>query len=543
MPAPPRTARPGPPARAQRPAQRPAPPTRPAASALLAASAALAALAPLASAWLPSLVLGTCLLGQTAVAAPAGDDWSLERGASDPALLAQRLAKLRKSPFDLPQYRALEASLGKQGLARKLADLLARSPDDLALGILDARAHFALGDFGPAAERLAALEPRAGALQPRVLELRVRALQASGELGPAIAALEAAAARARGPARFKLLQSAYDLADQAQRPPDALRLAQALAREAPGPGADLRLARAASHAGDHPLAAAAYTRAIAGARDSERPALRGESARARLHAGDPAGAAQLAWAQLEAGGDPALRQSMWQLLAQAAQQDGATEALVHALERYLATHARDAEAWRTLARAQIAAGGDPVPAWRQALALDPGDPDARAALIGALESAGDPDAALAEFRLSSARGPERVQLGLDLAGRLISSGKRAQGLEVAAEVEASAGAAGSALLRLLDFYNLNDEPARALVVAQRLVKAHPRDPDALTRRIRCGSPATPERDLRRNCKCAAMPRAIVRASTSGASGTFFMWTCRILVRPSISGLGTVISTV
>ena len=97
---------------------------------------------------------------------------------------------------------------------------------------------------------------------------------------------------------------------------------------------------------------------------------------------------------------------------------------------------------------------------------------------GALESSGDADAALAEFRRAAPRSPERVQLGLDLAARLIASGKRPQGLEVAAEVEAAAGTASNPLLRLLDFYNLNDEPARALVVAQRLVKAHPRDPDA-----------------------------------------------------------------
>ena len=37
---------------------------------------------------------------------------------------------------------------------------------------------------------------------------------------------------------------------------------------------------------------------------------------------------------------------------------------------------------------------------------------------------------------------------------------------------------------------------------------------------------------------ADVPRAITRASTSGASGTFFMWTARIFSRPSISGRGT-----
>ncbi len=40
-----------------------------------------------------------------------------------------------------------------------------------------------------------------------------------------------------------------------------------------------------------------------------------------------------------------------------------------------------------------------------------------------------------------------------------------------------------------------------------------------------------------------VPRAITRASTSGASGTFFMWTWRICSRPSISGRGTTTMTI
>ena len=435
------------------------------------------------------LAFGACLFGQivaTAVsaasAAPAGDEWSLERGAADPALVAQRFTKLRQSPFDAAQFRALEAAIGKLGLAKKITEALARAPDDLALGILDARVRLGQGDARGAADRLAALEPRAGGLQPRVLELRVKALGAAGDPSAAIAALEDAAGKARGDARTRLLLSAYTLADAAQRGPDALRLAQALAVADPGQAAQLRLARAAARAGDRSIAAAAYTKAIADARESERAGLRGEWARASLQAGDPARAAELAWAQLEASGStgPGERAALYNLVHEAAQRQGNVEALVARLEAWLADpkHAGDADGWRVLARAQTSVGGDPVSAWRRALAADPGDPDARAALIGALESAGDADAALAEFRRAGARAPERVQIGLDLAARLISAGKRAQGLEVAAEVEALAGTTGGALLRLLDFYNLNDEPAHALVVAQRLVKAHPRDPDA-----------------------------------------------------------------
>ncbi|MFY0530761.1 hypothetical protein [Nannocystis pusilla] len=95
-----------------------------------------------------------------------------------------------------------------------------------------------------------------------------------------------------------------------------------------------------------------------------------------------------------------------------------------------------------------------------------------------LESGGEAEAALAEYAKLGPKSPERLQLGLELAARLIGTGKREQGLKVAAELEASASAQGDALLRLLDFYNLHDEPDRALAVAQRLVRARPRDPDA-----------------------------------------------------------------
>jgi lipopolysaccharide biosynthesis regulator YciM len=427
--------------------------------------------------------LGQAVVARVASAeqlAPAGDDWSLERGASDPALVAQRFTKLRASPFDAAQWRALEAAIGKASLAKKISEALARDPNDLALGILDARARLALGDARAAADRLAALEPRSGGLQPRVLELRVRALQTAGDVAAAIAALEQAAAAARGEARTKLLLDAFARADQAQRSADALRLAQALAAGSPGPAAQLRLARAAAQAGQKPLVDTSYAAAIAGAREAERPGLRTEWARARLQAGDPGGAADLMWTQLathDAGFD---REAGWNLVFEAAQRQAGAEALVTRLERFLAApqHAGDAAGWRTLARARTAAGLDPVPAWRKALAADPNDPEARAALISALESGGDADAALAEFHQLGAKNPERVQLGLDLAGRLIAGGKRAQGLQVAAEIEAAAGRSGNTLLRLLDFYNLNDEPERALAVAQRLAKAHPRDADA-----------------------------------------------------------------
>lgn len=429
------------------------------------------------------LALGACLKGQVAAAAPPedaplADDWGLERGAADPALVGQRFAKLRQDPFDARQWRALEGAIGKAGLAKKIAEAIARDPADVALGILEARARLGQGDARGAAERLAGLEARAGGWKPKVLELRVRALQTAGEVAAAIAALEEAAASAKGEVKAKLLGDAYTRADAAQRGADALRLAEALAALQPGQAADLRLARAAARAGQQGPMDEAYTRALAKAREAERPGLREEWARARLQVGDAGGAADLMWGPLEEGNGEQVREAGWNITLEAANRAGALDAFIARVDKYLARSPKDAAAWRALARAKTMVGEDPVDAWRKVLAHDPGDPDARAALIGALEAGGESDAALKEFRELGARNSERVQLGLDLAGRLIANGRRQQGLEVAGEIEAAAGRSGNTLLRLLDFYNLNDEPDRALAVAQRLVKAHPRDPDA-----------------------------------------------------------------
>jgi tetratricopeptide (TPR) repeat protein len=426
--------------------------------------------------WIPFALV---LLGAApAHAAPADDDWSVERSAADPALVQQRFDKLRKQPFDQAQWRALEAVLGKAGLAKRIEASLARAPGDPALGILDARAKLALGEPGAAAARLAELEPRAGSLRARVFKLRIEALLAAGDARGAIAALEAAAEARSDDA---LRRQALDIADRHDLGPEALRLAQALAAREPNNGAtQLRLARAASRAGAGPTAEAAYAKAVAHLRAADQLVAREEWARSRLAAGDYAGAAELAWAQVEATrvGSPE-RASAWGLVSETGARLGGGETAAR-IERFLARpeQARDGAGWRALARAHTAAGVDPADAWRRALAVDPDDPEARAALVMSLESGGEADAALAEFAKLGPRSPERLHLGLELATRLIGAGKREQGLKVVAELEASATTQGDALLRLLDFYNLHDEPDRALAIAQRLVRARPRDPDA-----------------------------------------------------------------
>ncbi|HEY8375151.1 MAG TPA: hypothetical protein VIK91_01625, partial [Nannocystis sp.] len=241
-------------------------------------------------AWIPLALL----LAAPAVHAAPDDDWALERSASDPALVQQRFDKLRKQPFDQAQWRALEAALGKAGLAKKIEISLARSPGDVGLGILDARARLALGDPRAAATRLAELEPRAGKLRSRVFKLRLEALQAAGEHRSAVAALEAAAEAQNDDA---LRLQALEIAERHQLGPETLRLAQALAARAPTSGsAQLRLARAAARAGQLAVAEEAFAKAVAHLRGADQFAAREEWTRARISAGDPAGAVELAWA-------------------------------------------------------------------------------------------------------------------------------------------------------------------------------------------------------------------------------------------------------
>src|SRR5699024_9028956 len=112
-------------------------------------------------------------------------------------------------------------------------------------------------------------------------------------------------------------------------------------------------------------------------------------------------------------------------------------------------------------------GIDPTKAWRTAQALSPRDPEIATALIEALETKGDSKAAVEEFR-KMARAGRDVQIGLDLATRLATAGERELAFKLAAEIEAQAGRKAHTLLLLLDFYNLNEEPQKALTIAKRL---------------------------------------------------------------------------
>jgi tetratricopeptide (TPR) repeat protein len=416
-----------------------------------------------------------------AQAAPPTEDWSLERRNDDPKLVSQRMAKLQRNPFDQAQWRALTKAIGSSALGARIRKARADRPGDVALQILEARVIAAEGDPAAAAAALAGLEGKAGRLQAQVFEQRIDWLEAAGDRKTATATLVARAEASRGKARERLLVRAYALADRGDLHDTALQLARTLAGEHPGEaGAQLRLARAATRAGAGKEADEAYERAAARSSARDLDDLVAERARARMATDDPNGAAELLWSLLEPAGrgSKAVRTAWWDGLADAHRRAGTTDLLVTRLGRWVADHPREAAAWRTLAQAQETSGFDATAAWRNVLELSPRDVESHTALVEALEGKGKADAAVDEYARLMQRHPDELELGLELATRLIAAGERERGLELAADIEARVARKPKALLLLLDFYNLNDEAERALEVARRVVAQRPRSADA-----------------------------------------------------------------
>jgi tetratricopeptide (TPR) repeat protein len=428
-----------------------------------------------------ALAMGGTLAGPDAQAAPGTDEWSLEHRSDDPTLVSQRMAKLHRSPFDQVQWRALVKAIGLSGLGARIRKARADRPGDVALQILEARVIAAEGDPAAAAAALAALEPKAGRMSAQVFEQRIDWLEAAGDRKAATAALVARAEAHRGKARERLLVRAYEAADRGDLHDTALSLARTLAGDHPGdPSTELRLARAAARAGEGREADEAYARAVTRVPARERDELVAERARARMTTDDPNGAAELLWSLLEppGRGSRAVRVSWWESLADAHRRAGTTDLLVTRLGRWVSDHPDETTAWRTLAQAQQTAGFDATAAWRKVLELSPRDVESHTALVESLEGKGKPEDAIDEYERLMQRHPDEVELGLELATRLVASGERERALELAAEIEARVARKPKALLLLLDFYNLNDEGDRALDVAERVVDLRPRSVDA-----------------------------------------------------------------
>lgn len=417
-----------------------------------------------------------------AQASPPGDDWSIETQRDDATLVSQRFAKLRQSPFDTKQWRALQKAIGKRGLSAKIRAAAGRAPRDTGLQILLARVELDENQPRKAAQRLEPIAAASSRWSGRAFDLRIDALSSAALHKDAVDALEARAATKSGSASKHLVR-AFEIAQRGNLNADALRLAKKLAELSPkDTGAQIRLARAASQAGDGALADSAFAAAAATTKGARRDDLIAERARARAANKDLAGADELLWGLLEDAnhGRSSERSRWWDMLIEVHRQDASGEVLAERVEQWLRRdgHADDAEAWKALAAAQSAAGLNPIPAWEKAIELDARDTDARAALITSLEAEGESKKAVAQFRALKGKTTEEVQLGLDMARRLITNGERETGMQLVAEIEAKAGRNAHTLLLLLDFYNGEAEHQKALAVAKRLVAAKGRDAEA-----------------------------------------------------------------
>jgi predicted Zn-dependent protease len=430
----------------------------------------------------PAGLLGLLVVLALPVEASPPDEWTIETRPDDDKLVKQRFDKLRKNPFDGKQWRALEKALGRGGLIRRLESASDRSPNNTALQILRAKGEMLEGDPRAAAERLAKLAGKAGRWERRVFDMRIDALEQAKSWSEAIDVLEAEA-KADPKEAERLLERAYKLADRASMSERALELAEALAAKKPKDvGAIVRVARAARSADKFEQSDAAYAKAVSKAKGDAKSELIAERARAQIDADETGTAAKLLWDLLDDGGRGRAdqREGWWDDLETCYRKEARSEVLVAELEKWLEEpkHAKEVAAWQALARAQKAAGLNPIPALKKAIDLAPRDPVARAALIEALEEQGQSEAALEQYRELRGRSPEEVRLGLEMAERLLTNGERDTGLEIAAEIRQNGARDRDTLLLLIEFYNNVDERDLALDTARSLVKVAGRSPEA-----------------------------------------------------------------
>ncbi len=421
-----------------------------------------------------------CVLGVRHADASPPDDWSIERRDDDRALVAQRLAKLRRSPFDRGQWKKLRRALGPATLHRRLEALADRYPRDIGLQVLLARAELDGGQPSAAAARLGTLDAGPRRWSRRVTSLRVDALVRAGASKEAVVLLVDRARRGRYAASDLTL--AHTLSERAGLHATALAVAEQLVELAPAEVSALRrLARSAAADGQYRRADAALERSVGLASARERAGLIFARAELMTRAGDHGAASSQLWRLLAVrrGGGRATRAGWWKLFVHSVKQSGLGSSWDPKLRAWLdGGSAPEGAAWRALAQIRTMSGGDPLRAWEEALRVNPKDTIARRELIRALEADGQMSRVLTEIQLLTTRSPEELRFVLELAGRVIVNGDRRVGLAVAH----SSGARGSrrayAMMMLLEFYNAHAEPALALDVGRRWVRSSPRDPEA-----------------------------------------------------------------
>ncbi len=431
------------------------------------------------------MVIGLLSLASLRVAgASPPDAWSMEASLGSDALAErQRFDKLQKQPFDKKHWRALEKSLGKARLAKTIRSALRATPRSLNLGILSGRATMAARDFRAAATIFSELLPRSGRQESRLFWLYVEALEAAKSWDRAINVLKERGRSLLPEESLRSLNRAYTIASRNGLHRDALEISQAIAATDPkSEKYNLQVARSAHAAGHLQTADRAFGTAAENAQGEKKIRILHEQAQAHLDVGDAQFAEKILWRLLR---DPAVgrehtRQSWWNDLVKAHQHRVTSDVLADRLERWLRTVANSHEsaAWKSLARSLANSGRDSEQAWREALLRSPRDPSLRPALITALETRGDIAATIVAFKASKKLSPANIQQGVDIASRLIVNGAPDSAAQIIQHIRTSAGRSPEALGTLLDFYNAQGQPHRALAVAKKIVASQKRDPDA-----------------------------------------------------------------
>lgn len=408
------------------------------------------------------------------------DDWGMTRADDDAGLVAQRIAKLVRSPFSQTHWRPLLRALGPRGLEQRLLQGARRDPEQPAWTILLARLELSRGHAAAAADRLAALTTVPPAWARPVRDLEVDALRAAGRDGAAIDRL------APDPMTAPLVDLELALSIATQRGLDdvALRLAKVLAQRRPDDSVTAQqLAERAATRGAYELADQAWQAAIASSSGRRRIELVVGRAQTRLDADDPAQAATMLWTLL---GEPRTgrhgeRATWWSMFESAMTRGAATPDWTDAVASLLessSTRRSEVAAWRAWGTLRVLGGESPASVWSEVLARAPADHGIRMALVRGLEGDGQVDRIVAEVERLDYRQRLHVDFALATASRLIVNGERLAALSIADGVASARPRDGEVAALLLEFFNANGETDRALDVARQWVRIRPRDVDA-----------------------------------------------------------------
>lgn len=114
--------------------------------------------------------------------------------------------------------------------------------------------------------------------------------------------------------------------------------------------------------------------------------------------------------------------------------------------------------------------------YREAIAVDRGNVEARVRVVHLLQTAGQLDEAIRESEALTKAAPDNAEYVFELADTWLQRGERDKALGLLQELERRAADKGDVLASIADFYERMTEPARALKVFERLATMPDGDP-------------------------------------------------------------------